>query len=134
MQNTLNLIKAKLDAANVEDRNLDVAVLDGMMTITDQDLPEAPIYLIVSNDTVACWINVANDSDIIETERNMLMESMLKMHSIIDLSHFALSNGVWTLNGELTYEEDSQESIATEIDTLLENYVAAISLFSKFFK
>lgn len=97
------------------------------------DLEEFPVYVYVTETQMLCVTYLWTESEVRQEKRTEMLESMLDMNIPIPLSSFGKISERYVLYGA-TRRDSSFESVVTEIVTLSENAVDAISAMEEFLK
>lgn len=97
------------------------------------DLEEFPVYIYVTESQMLYIAYLWTESEVRQEKRTEMLESMLDMNIPIPLSSFAKISERYVLYGA-TRRDSSFESVVTEIVTLSENAVDAISAMEEFLK
>ncbi len=104
-----------------------------VLQIVVGDLEEFPVYVYVTESQMLCLTYLWTESEVRTDQRSEMLETMLDMNIPIPLSSFAKIGERYVLYGAVR-RDSSFESVVTEIVTLSENAVDAISAMEEFLK
>ena len=134
LQETLKRLTIELNNATTEgdlslstEFHTDLSVL----TITVLDREEFPIYITIDESQILCVTHLWREEEIIDGQREALMDAMLIMNAPMPLSAFSKVGQQYILFGALFTAADIDE-ILEEIDTLSNNTLLAIEELSEF--
>jgi len=134
LQETLQRLTIELNNATTEgdlslstEFHTDLSVL----TVTVLDREEFPIYITIDESQILCVTHLWREEEVIEGQREALMDAMLIMNAPMPLSAFSKVGQQFILFGALFTGADTDE-ILEEIDTLSNNTLLAIEELSEF--
>jgi len=132
-QKALSTLKSEIEDFTNEDinfsgRTLVVELIDDALKITDENLPEFPVFLSTSSDLMVVWTVLMSRDQVPKELHGEIAEILLNANSVTGLSNFSIDEGNYVLSGELSASSPI-EIIFTEIDELMSNTVTGLQIF-----
>jgi len=120
-----NLVSSQSETMEIIDKT------DGYLTVALKDRAEFPIIITIDEDQILCSTNLWNESEVIATTREEMLESMLTLNIPMALSTFSKIGDQYVLIGSLS-PNSSETEVLLEINELSDNTLEAIEALSKF--